>query len=61
MKKQKIYNALEWLGFVICLFGIYLSGHTNTDNSEMLIFIGAIITLVFYFIKKWKMINLRKR
>lgn len=52
MKKKGIYTLFEWVGFIICLLGIYLDRYDHINFNTWIIFGGASITLIFYFIKK---------
>lgn len=43
--KRKL-NMISWIGLGICLLGIYLDRHHNATIGLMMIFMGAIITVV---------------
>lgn len=49
---QNFFNLLKLLGSAICFFGIYLDVYHNIKFARILIFIGALITFVFYIIEK---------
>lgn len=53
MKKiERFFRFMEWIGVIICICSAFIYSITSSFISEVFIFVGGLITLLFILLRK---------